>query len=111
MRTYQSPSSGLARVLPLLGIFVLALSHPHATAAQERRYLFEVGGAAGYQSFDDKAELKSAAGVILRAGLWLPLNFSIEGEGLFSSPQDLTADDGASPLSTTFYSEVPTRHI
>ena len=99
MRTYQSPSSGLARVLPLLGLLVLTAGHAGAAAAQERRYLFEVGGAAGYQSFDDKAELKSAAGLILRAGLWLPLNFSIEGEGLFSSPQDETANDGASVKS------------
>ncbi len=99
MRTYQSPSSGLARVLPLLGLLVLAAGHAATATAQERRYLFEVGGAAGYQSFDDKAELKSAAGLILRAGLWLPLNFSIEGEGLFSSPQDETADAGASVKS------------
>jgi OOP family OmpA-OmpF porin len=38
--------------------------------------------------------LKSAAGWVLRAGVWLPLNFSLEGEGLFSSPEDRTAGRG-----------------
>ncbi len=97
MLTYTGAPRGLARALQLLGV-IAALSSSTAEA-QERRYLFEVGGAAGYQSFAEPAGLKSAAGLVLRAGIWLPLNFSIEGEGLFSSPQDQTADDGASVRS------------
>jgi len=92
MRTYQSPSRGVARVLPLLGALVLVLGASGTAAAQERRYLFEVGGAVGYQSFADDAQLKSAPGYLLRAGIWLPLNFSAEVEGTLTSPKDLPAD-------------------
>jgi OmpA-OmpF porin, OOP family len=96
MPTYRNAARALARVLPLLGTVVIALSQVAPTAAQERRYLFEVGGAAGYQSFAAAAELKGAAGFVLRAGVWLPLNFSVEGEGLLSNPSDRTADSSAS---------------
>jgi outer membrane protein OmpA-like peptidoglycan-associated protein len=94
MLTYRILLRSVARVLPLLG-GVMALSQP-AAQAQERRYLFEVGVAAGYQSFASPTELTGAAGGLLRAGVWLPLNFSVEAEGSLSSPKDETADDGVS---------------
>ena len=99
MLTYHRPAGGLAWVLPLLGTVFTALSQVAPLAAQERRNLFELGGAGGYQSFDQAAGLKGAAGFLLRAGVWLPLNFSVEAEGLISNPQDETAADGASVRS------------
>jgi outer membrane protein OmpA-like peptidoglycan-associated protein len=99
MRTYQSPSSGLARVLPLLGVLVLASAM--TAAAQERRYLFELGGAFGYQSFDGETDLGGAPGGVLRGAVWLPLNFSLEAEGALASPKDQSADEGVTVKSFT----------
>jgi hypothetical protein len=45
-----------------------------------------------YQSFDGSAKLKSAPGFLLRGGLWLPINFSVEGEAAFAKPK-AEADD------------------
>jgi outer membrane protein OmpA-like peptidoglycan-associated protein len=53
--------------------------------AQERRNLFEVSAAGGYQSYGSTAELDGAFGGLLRIGLWLPLNFSVEAEGSTAS--------------------------
>src|SRR5215207_5481245 len=99
MLIYHRPQRGLARFLPLLGAFVCALSNAPTLSGQERRYVFEVGAAGAYQSFDDATELNGAPGVILRAGVWLPLNFSVEGEGALSSPKDQTAEEGVSVKS------------
>jgi outer membrane protein OmpA-like peptidoglycan-associated protein len=86
MLTYRFPMRGLARVLRLLGVVVLAVSSVRTAAAQERRYLFEVGAAALYQSFGDSTDLGGAPGALLRLGFWLPANFSVEVEGSTSSP-------------------------
>jgi outer membrane protein OmpA-like peptidoglycan-associated protein len=99
MLIYQSPHQGLARVLPFLGALVCALSNGPTLEGQERRYVFEVGAAGAYQSFDDTTGLNGAPGIVLRAGVWLPLNFSVEGEGALSSPKDETADEGVSVKS------------
>jgi outer membrane protein OmpA-like peptidoglycan-associated protein len=85
MRTYHSPPSGVARVLPLLGALVLASGVTPTAMAQERRYLFEVGLGAAYQSFSGQTGLDSRRGLIGRAGVWLPLNFSVEAEGLLAN--------------------------
>jgi len=91
----------LARVLPLLGAFVLATGLIQAASAQERRYLFEVGGALGYQSFDGETDLGGAPAGVLRAGIWLPLNLSLEAEGALSSATDQSADEGVTVKSFT----------
>jgi len=86
-------------VLRLLGAVVFTLSYVSPAGAQERRYLFEAGAAAGYQSFDNATRLDGAAGGVLRAGVWLPLNFSLEAEGTLSSPKAQGADEGVSVKS------------
>jgi outer membrane protein OmpA-like peptidoglycan-associated protein len=96
MLTYRFPARGLARVLRLLGALVLSVSCLPAAQAQERRYLFEVGAAGAYHSFGDSTDLGSAAGGLVRAGVWLPLNISLEAEASFASPKSQTLDDGVS---------------
>ena len=73
-------------MLSLLGVFMLALLSS-TLQAQERRYLFEAGAAATYQSFADVTGLSGAAGGLARFGVWLPLNLSVEAEGMISSPE------------------------
>ena len=82
MRTYREGTCG--RELALLAMVVCVAS---PLVAQERRYLGELGAAAVYQSFDGSAKLKSAPGFLLRGGLWLPINFSVEGEAAFAKPK------------------------
>jgi outer membrane protein OmpA-like peptidoglycan-associated protein len=77
----------LARVLLLLGALVYALGTAQTASAQERRYLFEVGAAGGYQGFGDSTGLGGAAGAVGRIGVWLPLNFGLEGEYSTASPK------------------------
>jgi outer membrane protein OmpA-like peptidoglycan-associated protein len=94
MLTYRHPEGGLARVLLLLGALVCTLASARTAAAQERRYLFEVGAAGAYQGFGSSTGLGSAAGGLGRIGVWLPLNFSLEAEGSTSSPKAKTPDVG-----------------
>jgi outer membrane protein OmpA-like peptidoglycan-associated protein len=94
MLTYRYPCGGWARVLLLLGALVCMLGSARTAAAQERRYLFEVGAAGGYQAFGDSTDLGGAAGGLGRIGVWLPLNFSLEAEGSTSSPKAKTPDVG-----------------
>jgi hypothetical protein len=61
-------------------------------AAQQRKYLVELGAAGAYQSFDAVTDLGGAAGGVGRVGVWLPLNFSLEVEGGITSPKTKTAD-------------------
>src|SRR5919112_1104353 len=93
MRTYRDGPGGRGLMLALLALAVCVVS---SAKAQERRYLVEAGAAAAYQSFAGPANLKSAAGGLFRAGVWLPLNFSLEGEAEFASPKDEGSDDGIS---------------
>jgi outer membrane protein OmpA-like peptidoglycan-associated protein len=76
-------------VLRLLGALVFMLASLPKLQAQERRYLFEVGGGGTYQSFADTTRLDGAAGGIGRVGVWLPLNFSIEAEGSLASANSI----------------------
>jgi outer membrane protein OmpA-like peptidoglycan-associated protein len=92
MRTYGFPAGGVARVLRLLGVLVLGLWRFSNVEAQERRYLFEVGAGAVYQSFGSTTDLGGAIGGLGRIGVWLPLNFSVEGEGTVASPKAETAN-------------------
>src|SRR5919112_941510 len=86
MLTYRIPAGGLARALRLLGALVLSATCLSAAEAQERRYLFEVGAAGAYHSFGDSTNLKSGPGGLVRVGVWLPLNFSIEADADLTSP-------------------------
>jgi outer membrane protein OmpA-like peptidoglycan-associated protein len=85
MLTYCHPTRGLARVLLLLGVIMFARLVPPTAAAQERRYLFELGAAGGYQSYGDTTKLGGAGGGLGRLGIWGPFNFSLEGEGSIAS--------------------------
>jgi outer membrane protein OmpA-like peptidoglycan-associated protein len=87
MLTYRHPYGGLARVLLLLGALVCALASARTAAAQERRYLFEVGAAGAYQGFGSSTNLDGAAGGLGRLAIWLPLNFSLEVEGSTATPK------------------------
>ncbi len=87
MRTYPHPVRGWAGGLPLLAGLALLVMCASPGAAQQRKYLVELGAAGAYQSFDGELELSGALGGIGRAGIWLPLNFSLEAEGMFSSPK------------------------
>jgi outer membrane protein OmpA-like peptidoglycan-associated protein len=89
MLIYRCPTRGWARVLRLLGVLVFALLLARTMHAQERRYLFEVGGAGGYQSFSETTGYDGAAGAVGRIGVWLPLNFSVEAEGSIASANSI----------------------
>jgi outer membrane protein OmpA-like peptidoglycan-associated protein len=91
MRTYRDGTGG--RGLALLALVVCVAS---PLVAQERRYLVELGAAGTYQSFDSLAGLKSAPGWLLRGGVWLPLNFSVEGEYTSATPKAKADDVGTS---------------
>ncbi|HEX6106328.1 MAG TPA: OmpA family protein [Gemmatimonadales bacterium] len=94
MRTYHDPSRGRARGLSLLGSLVLLVACALPAAAQQRKYLVELGAAGVYQSFDDLTNLGGGTGGLARIGLWLPANFSVEAEGAFlSSSADVTEVD------------------
>jgi outer membrane protein OmpA-like peptidoglycan-associated protein len=58
--------------------------------------LIEAGAAGAYHSFGDSTDLKSAVGGLVRLGVWLPLNISVEGEASFASPKSKTRDEGVS---------------
>jgi outer membrane protein OmpA-like peptidoglycan-associated protein len=91
MRTYHDPVRGRALGLSLLGGLVLVLACASGAAAQQRRYLVELGAAGVYQSFDDLTRLGGGTGGAGRIGLWLPANFSLEAEGsVVSSNADVT---------------------
>src|SRR5688572_15522331 len=94
MRTYPNPGAGLARALRLSGLLVWTISCVSVAQAQDRRNLFEVGAAVGYQSFSDVTGLSSAVGGVGRIGVWLPANFSIEAEGSISSSEEIGVGTG-----------------
>lgn len=93
MLTCRTPSGVQARVLRLLGALLLTVCYASAVAAQERRYLFEVGAAPAYHSYGDSTDLKSAPGALGRLGVWLPYNFSIEADGSITSAKTRADDD------------------
>ncbi len=96
MRTYPHPAGGWAGRLRLLAGLALVVTCARPGAAQQRKYLVELGTAGTYLSFDDSLALRSSVGGVARIGVWLPLNFSLEAEGLFTSPK---ADTGSSSVS------------
>ena len=93
MRTYPHLARGWAGGLRLLAGLGLLVACASPGAAQQRKYLIELGAAGAYQGFDSELELDGAAGGIGRLGLWLPLNFSLEAEGMFASPKTSVGDN------------------
>jgi outer membrane protein OmpA-like peptidoglycan-associated protein len=92
MRTYPKSCAGVARALRHSGILVLSLLSVHRAQAQERRYLFEVSAGGGYYGFGETADLSGNFGGVGRLGVWLPYNFSLEAEGLVTSPDAKSAN-------------------
>ena len=58
-----------------------------SAAAARPRYRFEAGAALGLYRFGGETRLQTAPGGVARLGVWLPLGFSIEGEGAIAQPQ------------------------
>ncbi len=98
MRTYRFPGGGLARALRHLGALVCTLASVSIAQAQERRYLFEVSSAGAYQSFAGATSLDGAFGGLARIGVWLPLSFSLEGEGSIASPNSIGVKTGSASV-------------
>ena len=98
MRTYRFPGGGLARALRHLGALVFTLCCVSHAEAQERRYLFEVGAAGGYQSFAGSTNLNGALGGLARIGVWLPLNFSLEAEGSIANTESVSVKTGTASV-------------
>lgn len=92
MRTYLPPKGAWATGLRLSAGLALFVACSGPAAAQQRKYLVEVGAAGAYQSFDKLLGLGGAVGGIGRVGVWLPLHFSVEVEGLFVSPKTDVGD-------------------
>jgi outer membrane protein OmpA-like peptidoglycan-associated protein len=96
MRTYRFPTGGRAEGLRLLASLALLACCLRPCAAQQRKYLVELGAAGAYESFDNATDLGGAPGGMGRLGVWLPLNFSVEVEGAFASPKTQSSDVGVS---------------
>ena len=79
----------------------MLLSLGSTLEAQQRRYLVELGAGAAYQSFDSVTKLGGAIGGLARVGVWLPYHFSIEGEGIFASPNTKDTDVSVSTRTLT----------
>lgn len=101
MRTYHETSRGRARGLALLGALALLLACASVGAAQQRRYLVELGAAGAHTSFDEDTDLGGGTGGLGRIGLWLPANFSLEAEGSVVNANTKSADVGVSVKSFT----------
>src|SRR5688572_8999145 len=88
MRTYRFDPRAAARGVRHARALLLLLSlgsGASALEAQQSRYLVELGAGGLYQSFDAVSKLGSTFGGLGRVGVWLPYNFSVEGEGAFVS--------------------------
>ena len=84
----------LPAVVPMFALIFVA----SGLQAQERRYLFEVGGAAAFQSYSDVTGLSSSFGGLGRLGIWLPLNFSAEVEGSLAKTNEVSVKVGSASL-------------
>jgi outer membrane protein OmpA-like peptidoglycan-associated protein len=92
MRTYRRRTRPLARGLRLLCALAIVPLVGSTAEAQQRRYLIELGAGGVYQSFSENTFLESGLGGLVRAGVWLPYNFSVEGEAAFVSADAQNAD-------------------
>jgi outer membrane protein OmpA-like peptidoglycan-associated protein/opacity protein-like surface antigen len=100
MLTYHRAAKPVPRRLLSAMIAVSALIFVASELpAQERRYLFEVGGAAAFQSYNDSITgLGSSFGGLGRLGIWLPLNFSAEVEGSLAKSDSVSVKLGSASL-------------
>lgn len=87
MRTY--PRTARRRLPAALALLVLCVG---PLAAQQRKYLIELGAAGAYQSYDNATDLDAAIGGVGRLGVWLPANFSVELAGTFAKPKTTVTD-------------------
>ena len=87
MRTY--PRTARCRLSAALGLLVLCAG---PLAAQQRKYLIELGAAGAYQSYDNATALNGAIGGVGRLGLWLPANFEVELAYAFATPKTTVTD-------------------
>jgi outer membrane protein OmpA-like peptidoglycan-associated protein len=101
MRTYPLPAGSLTAALRILVCLALLAACGTPAAAQKRKYFVELSAAGGYQSFGNPTQLGGAVGGLGRLGIWLPLNFSAEVEGGFSSPKTNAASVGVSVKNFT----------
>jgi OOP family OmpA-OmpF porin len=77
-----------AVLVPLALLFTLSIP----SAAQQRRYLIELGAAGGLTSYGEDTDLGTGFGGAGRLGVWLPLRFSIEAEGSYFRPSTEASD-------------------
>ena len=69
--------------LGLPALLLLLFGTTDTAAAQQRRYLIEIGAAAGITSFDEASLLGSGFGPVGRAAFWTPFGLSVEAEAGF----------------------------
>lgn len=93
MRTY--PLTARYRLPAALALLVLWVA---PLAAQQRKYLVELGAAGAYQSYASVSELDGAVGGVGRLGVWLPANLSLELQGSFASPKTTIPDLLGNPI-------------
>jgi outer membrane protein OmpA-like peptidoglycan-associated protein len=99
MLTYHNGTGPLSRrLLPAVIAVSTLIFVASGLQAQERRYLFEVGGAAAFQSYGSDTDLGSSFGGLGRLGIWLPLNFSAEVEGSLAKSNDISVKVGTASL-------------
>ncbi len=104
MRTYRYHSRGLARGICLLCALALVPVFGSDLAAQQRRFLVELGAGAVYQSYDGATNLNGAIGGVGRLGVWLPYNFSVEAEASLGGPN--RADNDSSVRARTVIASI-----
>jgi outer membrane protein OmpA-like peptidoglycan-associated protein len=96
MATYRTAvfrwARNRARPLGVSAVLSWWLAAAPGAGAQQNRYLFELGAGGGISSFDRATDLGSAPSGVVRLGIRLPLNFSIEGDAAFSSARARTTD-------------------
>jgi outer membrane protein OmpA-like peptidoglycan-associated protein/opacity protein-like surface antigen len=90
--TPRLPIARGRRLAAAAAIAALHVSTGSHADAQQRKHLLEAGVAGSANTFDKATDLGGAGGGLVRLGVWLPFNFSVEGEAGFASPKAEAAD-------------------
>jgi outer membrane protein OmpA-like peptidoglycan-associated protein/opacity protein-like surface antigen len=100
MLTYDRAARPLfGRLLAAVALLSALISLPSGAEAQQRKYLFEVGGGAEFQTYNDSITgLDNSFGGVGRIGIWLPLNFSAELEGSLAKSNGISVKVGSASL-------------
>jgi outer membrane protein OmpA-like peptidoglycan-associated protein len=100
MLTYDRAARPLfGRLLPAAAALSALIFLPSGGQAQQRKYLFEVGAGAEFQSYNDSITgLDHSIGGVGRVGIWLPLNFSAELEGSVAKSDSVSVKVGSASL-------------